>query len=76
MRSRLIVCLLICAGALAPAALRAQKNGGVQIWLTNADKSALFEQGIASFQCSVQRQSFQINTCKSVSKQRALTPLE
>jgi glucosylceramidase len=44
MRSRLIVCLLICACALAPAALRAQKNGEVQLWLTNTDKSALFEQ--------------------------------
>ena len=40
---RFIRCLLICGLAVAPASLRSQERGDVQIWLTNADKSALFE---------------------------------
>jgi glucosylceramidase len=38
------VWLLICGLAVAPASLRSQKRGDVQLWLTNADKSALFEE--------------------------------
>lgn len=44
MKSRFIICLLLCVLALAPASLRSHKNGDVQLWLTNADKSTLFEQ--------------------------------
>ncbi|MFI5095400.1 MAG: glycoside hydrolase family 30 beta sandwich domain-containing protein [Candidatus Acidiferrales bacterium] len=40
---RFIRCLLICGLAIAPTSLRSQERGDVQIWLTNADKSALFE---------------------------------
>ncbi|MGC2887574.1 MAG: glycoside hydrolase family 30 beta sandwich domain-containing protein [Candidatus Acidiferrum sp.] len=40
---RFIRCLLICGLAIAPASLRSQERGDVQLWLTNADKSALFE---------------------------------
>jgi glucosylceramidase len=44
MKSGIVICLLAFALALSPASLRSQKNGEVQLWLTNADKSALFEQ--------------------------------
>ena len=48
MKLRLPSCLLICALALAlaltAAPLHVQKKGGIQFWLTNADKSALFAQ--------------------------------
>jgi glucosylceramidase len=44
MKSRWINCVLICALAALPGSLRAQKVGEVQLWLTKADKSALFEQ--------------------------------
>ena len=40
---RFIRCLLICGLAIAPVSLRSQERGDVQLWLTNADKSALFE---------------------------------
>ena len=43
-KSRLIVCLLICGLAVAPGSLRSQKRGEVELWLTNGDKSALFEE--------------------------------
>ncbi|MGB9465722.1 MAG: glycoside hydrolase family 30 beta sandwich domain-containing protein [Candidatus Acidiferrum sp.] len=43
MKFRFNACLLICAFALAPGSLHSQKRGDVQLWLTNADKSALFE---------------------------------
>ncbi|HKN76804.1 MAG TPA: glycoside hydrolase family 30 beta sandwich domain-containing protein [Candidatus Acidoferrum sp.] len=43
MKSGFVICSLVCGLAIAPAPLRAQKNGEVQVWLTNADKSALFE---------------------------------
>ncbi len=39
-----LVFFLVFFLALAPASLRAQKTADVQFWLTNADKSALFEQ--------------------------------
>jgi glucosylceramidase len=44
MKTGTVVCLLVCALILAPAPLRSQKNNEVQLWLTNPDKSALFEQ--------------------------------
>jgi glucosylceramidase len=44
MSLRRIGCFLVFFLALAPASLRAQKTADVQFWLTNADKSALFEQ--------------------------------
>ena len=43
MKSRAIVCLGLSVLTVAVAPLRAQKRGEVQLWLTNADKSALFE---------------------------------
>lgn len=43
MKPGIVICLLACGLALAPASLRPQKNPEVQLWLTNADKSALFE---------------------------------
>jgi glucosylceramidase len=43
MRSRLVICLLVCTLVVAPAPLQSQKSGEVQVWLTNGDKSALFE---------------------------------
>jgi glucosylceramidase len=52
MNSRIVICLLACGLALAPASLRSQKSGEVQLWLTNADKSALFEQQKSSLQFS------------------------
>jgi len=44
MNSRSIIRLLICVLALAPASLHSRKTSDVQLWLTNADKSSLFEQ--------------------------------
>jgi glucosylceramidase len=52
MKSGLVICLLMCGLAAAPALLRAQKSGDIQVWLTNADKSALFEQQKPSLQFS------------------------
>jgi glucosylceramidase len=43
MKSRAIVCLGLSVLTVAVAPLRAQKPGDVELWLTNADKSALFE---------------------------------
>ncbi len=43
MKLAIVICLLVCGLALAPASLQSQKNGEIQLWLTNADKSALFE---------------------------------
>ncbi len=43
MKLRLTICTLICVVALAPASLQSQKSVAVELWLTNADKSALFE---------------------------------
>ena len=43
MKFREIMCLGFCALVVAVAPLGAQKRGDVQLWLTNADKSALFE---------------------------------
>jgi len=43
MKSGIVVCLLACGLAVAPASLTSQKNGDVQLWLTNADKSSLFQ---------------------------------
>lgn len=43
MKSRAIICLGISVLTVAVAPLRAQKRADVQLWLTNADKSALFE---------------------------------
>ena len=43
MKSRCISCWLICVLALAPASLHSKKKGDVQLWITNADKSFVFE---------------------------------
>ncbi|HXJ03629.1 MAG TPA: glycoside hydrolase family 30 beta sandwich domain-containing protein [Candidatus Acidoferrum sp.] len=43
MKSRGIICFGICVLTVTAAPLRAQKRRDVQFWLTNADKSALFE---------------------------------
>jgi glucosylceramidase len=43
MKSVIVICLLVCALTVAPAPLQSQKSGEVQVWLTNGDKSALFE---------------------------------
>jgi glucosylceramidase len=52
MKSGFVICLLMCGLAAAPALLRAQKSGDIQVWLTNGDKSALFEQQKPSLQFS------------------------
>jgi glucosylceramidase len=52
MKPEIVICLLVCGLALAPASLRSQTSGEVQLWLTNADKSALFEQQKPSLQFS------------------------
>ena len=44
MKLGIIVGLLVCLWGNASASLRGQEGGGVQLWLTNADKSALFEE--------------------------------
>jgi glucosylceramidase len=44
MRTVSIVGTLICALVIASEPLRAQKTGEVQLWLTNGDKSAVFEE--------------------------------
>ena len=44
MKTGMALCVLICGLAVAPASLRSQKSGDAQLWLTNADKSALFEE--------------------------------
>ncbi|MGC1613682.1 MAG: glycoside hydrolase family 30 beta sandwich domain-containing protein [Candidatus Acidiferrum sp.] len=43
MKSRLVRCLWVVVLTIAPASLCGQERGDVQLWLTNADKSALFE---------------------------------
>ena len=43
MKLGIIVGLLVCLSGNALASLRAQERRAVQLWLTNADKSALFE---------------------------------
>ena len=52
MKTGRIICLLACGLALAPVSLRSQKSGEVQLWLTKADKSALFEPQKPSLQFS------------------------
>ncbi len=47
MRTVLIFGTLVCAWVIAPEQLRAQKPGEVQLWLTNGDKSSLFEEQTA-----------------------------
>jgi glucosylceramidase len=52
MKSGFVICFLVYGLAVAPASLQSQKNGEVQLWLTNGDKSALFEQQKPSLQFS------------------------
>ena len=52
MKTGIVVCLLVCALAVAPAPLQSEKSGAVQVWLTNPDKSALFEQQKSPLQFS------------------------
>jgi glucosylceramidase len=44
MKTGIVLSLLVCALAVAPAPLQSQNSGEVQLWLTNPDKSALFEE--------------------------------
>jgi len=44
MKLRVILGMLAILLTLAPASLRSQENRDVQVWLTSADKSALFQQ--------------------------------
>ena len=44
MKTRLASWLVICGLAVWSGALRGQTRGDVQVWLTNADKSAVFEE--------------------------------
>jgi glucosylceramidase len=44
MKSIFVFCLLVCWLAVAAELHGAQNRGDVQLWLTNADKSALFEE--------------------------------
>jgi glucosylceramidase len=43
MKTRIVICMLACGLAVAPSPLQSQKSGEIQLWLTNTDKSALFE---------------------------------
>jgi glucosylceramidase len=52
MKSSIVICLLVCGLAVASASLRSQNSGEVQLWLTNPDKSALFERQKPSLQFS------------------------
>jgi glucosylceramidase len=52
MKTGIIVCSLVCALAVTPAPLQSQKSPEVQAWLTNPDKSALFEQQMPFLQFS------------------------
>jgi glucosylceramidase len=52
MRSTVVLSLAVCISTLAPSAVGSEKNGEVQFWLTNADKSALFEQQAPSLRFS------------------------
>jgi len=42
-KGRFFYCLLLGGFLIAPVSLRGQERGDIQLWLTNADKSALFE---------------------------------
>ena len=44
MKLRVILGMLAILLTLAPASLRSQENRDVQVWLTSADKSSLFQQ--------------------------------
>lgn len=44
MKTRLAAALVVCGVAVWLGALRGQTRGDVQVWLTNADKSAVFEE--------------------------------
>jgi glucosylceramidase len=44
MKSGFVFCLLVCGLAVAAELHGVQKRGDVQLWLTKADKSALFEE--------------------------------
>ena len=44
MKKGLALWLVVCGLAVSPEAVLAQKRGEVQVWLTNGDKSALFEE--------------------------------
>jgi hypothetical protein len=43
-KTRLALVLVICGAAVVCGALRGQTRGDVQVWLTNPDKSAVFEE--------------------------------
>ena len=44
LKTRCVARLVICGVAVWCGALRGQTRGEVQVWLTNADKSAVFEE--------------------------------
>jgi glucosylceramidase len=52
MRSTVVLSLAVCISMSVSSALGSGKKGEVQFWLTNADKSALFEQQTPSLRFS------------------------
>jgi glucosylceramidase len=44
MKLGFVVGLVVCGLAVAPEVLRGQRRGEVELWLTNPDKSAIFEE--------------------------------
>jgi glucosylceramidase len=52
MKRGAVLFLLLCGLAVAPASLLSKKSAEVQVWLTNPDKSALFERQTSSFRFS------------------------
>jgi glucosylceramidase len=52
MKRGAILFLLLCGLAVAPASLLSKKSVEIQVWLTNADKSALFERQKSSLRFS------------------------
>src|SRR5580698_2291198 len=52
MKRGAVLFLLLCALAAVPPSLLSKKSGEIQVWLTNADKSALFEQQRSSLRFS------------------------
>src|ERR1700733_149267 len=52
MKRRSLLCLLLCGSGVAPASLPSKKDADVQVWLTNADKSTLFERQRSSLRFS------------------------
>ena len=68
MKRRSLLCLLLCGSAVVPESLPSKKDADVQVWLTNADKSTLFERQRSSLRFSnaaKQDRSIEIDDQKS-----------